>query len=155
MKMFKRGLSLLLAVVMVLSLFTVAVSADTGSSPKKPTFTVESPTGNYKKGDKFTVQVKLTNAVPFTSLQMLVEFDNEVLSLKDMNPEDCIKSFVVNEERYTASSTTAKNWTSAKLTEKDADFPSEITIKNNTNYGFLMWSCAQPIPVDGVSGRLR
>ena len=157
MKMFKRGLSLLLAVVMVLSLFTVAVSADTGSdSTKKPTFTVESPTETYKKGDKFTVQVKLTNAVPFTSLQMLVEFDNEVLSLTKMSTLNCMAGFEGTDgNEYTPSPTVNKDWTSAALTKSDADFPEGIKPEENTKYGFLMWSCAQPIPVDGVSGGLN
>ena len=136
MKMFKRGLSLLLAVVMVLSLFTVAVSADTGST--KPTFTVESPTETYKKGGTFEVAVTLTNLVPFTSLQALIDYDHDVLTLTDI---------VTAPNKFTSYVPGASESHNVKWTTADKETAKDVPegIKDNVEYGFINYSRAESI----------
>ena len=139
MRMFKRGLSLLLAVVMVLSLFTVAVSADTGDSAKKPTFTVESPTETYKKGDTFEVAVTLTNLKPFTSLQALIDYDREVLTLDEIKfaPDKWNSYFPAG-----TSVVPGTKWTTADK-ETTKNLPEGI--QDGVEYGIVTCSIQEPI----------
>ena len=139
MRMFKRGLSLLLAVVMVLSLLTVAVSADTGDSTTKPTFTVESPTETYKKGDTFEVAVTLTNLKPFTSLQALIDYDREVLTLDEIKfaPDKWNSYFPAG-----TSVVPGTKWTTADK-ETTKNLPEGI--QDGVEYGIVTCSIQEPI----------
>lgn len=140
MKMFKRGLSLLLAVVMVLSLFTVAVSADTGSdSTKKPTFTVATPKGTgYKAGASFEAAVVLKNPVPFTSLQALIDFDHDALTLDEI---------MVGPDEYTFYVPGASETHNTKWTTEDKETAKDVPegVKDGVEYGFINYSRATSI----------
>ncbi len=139
----KRIVSLFLTLVMLCSLLSLQAAAEGNA-----VLTVESPADAYWIGDTFTLKADLSNNPGWCNVEIIIDYDNDVLELQSINtsypvnvpgvgtinaPYLCATSVDVNGNPQSAAVAVNRNYREGKYTDK--------------NYGFLTSAIAADVTV--------